>query len=85
MAGTRSIRLPRAESGGGGVGKGHKAWVVLGAARSAPEGVCNSALLYNRAGQLAGVYDKVHCRGHDRKSSRAASLPVFDCDFGCSA
>ena len=60
----------------------HQAWVVLGCSRAAPEGVYNSALLFNRAGQLAGVYDKVHCRGHDRKFVAGSRLPVFDSDFG---
>jgi beta-ureidopropionase len=60
----------------------HRAWVVLGCARAAPEGVYNSALLFNRAGQLAGIYDKVHCRGHDRKFVAGSRLPVFDSDFG---
>ncbi len=60
----------------------HNAWVVLGCARAAPEGVFNSALIYNRAGELAGIYNKVHCRGHDRKYVAGSSLPVFESDFG---
>jgi predicted amidohydrolase len=60
----------------------HQAWVVLGAARAAPEGVYNSATLYNRAGEIAGFYNKVHCRGHDQKYVAGSALPVFDSDFG---
>jgi predicted amidohydrolase len=62
--------------------KDHNAWVILGAARAAPEGVYNSALIYNRAGDLAGIYNKVHCRGHDQKYVAGRALPVFDSDFG---
>jgi predicted amidohydrolase len=60
------------------------AWVVLGCMRHAPEqgGVCNSALIYDRQGRLAGVYDKVHCQNHDRKFVAGSQLPVFDGDFG---
>lgn len=58
------------------------AWVVLGAARAVPEGAANSALILDRGGQLAGIYDKVHCRGHDRKYVAGSRLPVFDSDFG---
>ena len=50
--------------------------------RAAPEGVYNSALLYNRAGEPAGIYNKVHCRGHDRKFVAGGDLPVFGSDFG---
>jgi predicted amidohydrolase len=60
----------------------HRAWVVLGAARLLPAGVANSALLLDRSGQLAGTYDKVHCRGHDLKYVAGNRLPVFDSDFG---
>lgn len=65
-----------------GWARAHNAWVVLGAARVAPEGVYNSALLFNRAGELAGVYDKLHCRGNDRKFVAGRRLPVFEADFG---
>jgi predicted amidohydrolase len=59
-----------------------RAWVVLGAARLVPGGVANSAILLDRSGQLAGTYDKVHCRGHDQKYIAGNCLPVFDSDFG---
>jgi predicted amidohydrolase len=32
---------------------------------------------------LAGIYDKVHCRGHDQKYVAGNRLPVFESDFGC--
>ncbi|MGH8021140.1 MAG: carbon-nitrogen hydrolase family protein [Opitutaceae bacterium] len=60
----------------------HRCWVVFGCARRVDGGVANSALVYDRNGRLAGVYDKVHCRGHDRKFVAGRSLPVFRGDFG---
>ena len=60
----------------------HKAWVIFGCMRPVRGGVANSALVYNRRGTLVGIYDKVHCRGHDRKFVAGRSLPVFRGDFG---
>ncbi len=61
----------------------HRAWVILGCSRRVERGgVANSALIYDRRGRLAGTYDKVHCRGHDRKFVAGRSLPVFRADFG---
>ena len=59
-----------------------KAWFVLGCTRKGPLGVFNSALIYDRRGDLAGMYDKVHCQLHDKKYTPGDSLPVFDSDFG---
>lgn len=60
----------------------HRAWFILGCARLAPEGVYNTALIFNRAGELAGMYDKVHLQTHDLKYVPGQRLPVFDSDFG---
>jgi predicted amidohydrolase len=60
----------------------HRAWVIVGCMRRVRGGVANSALIFNRRGVLAGIYDKVHCRGHDRKFVAGRSLPVFRGDFG---
>ncbi|MBL9215601.1 MAG: carbon-nitrogen hydrolase family protein [Opitutaceae bacterium] len=60
----------------------HRAWVIFGCSRRVRGGVANSALIYNRQGGLAGIYDKVHCRGHDRKFVAGQRLPVFKADFG---
>jgi predicted amidohydrolase len=60
----------------------HNAWVVLGCSRLASNGVSNSAFIFDRAGQLAGTYDKVHCREHDVKFVAGDCLPVFESDFG---
>jgi omega-amidase len=57
-------------------------WFVLGCARAVSEGVYNSALLYDRSGSLAGVYDKTHTQSHDQKYLPGRRLPVFSSDFG---
>lgn len=35
-------------------------WFVMGCTRFDAKGACNTALILNREGRLAGVYDKVH-------------------------
>jgi len=60
----------------------HKAWVIFGCMRRVRGGVANSALVYNRRGLLVGIYDKVHCRGHDQKFVAGRTLPIFRSDFG---
>jgi len=60
----------------------HRAWLILGCARVTQEGVTNSALVLDRAGKLAGVYDKVHLQRHDQKYMPGQALPVFPSDFG---
>jgi predicted amidohydrolase len=60
----------------------HAAWVVLGCTRSAPEGVYNTALIFDRQGALKGIYDKTHCQLHDHKYLPGQRLAVFNSDFG---
>lgn len=57
-------------------------WIIDGVSRLAPDGVYNSALIINRAGELVGIYDKTHIQTHDVKFQRGQALPVFDGDFG---
>ena len=57
-------------------------WLILGCTRLVPGGVRNSALVIDRSGRLAGVYDKTHCQTHDRKFEPGNALPVFPSDFG---
>jgi predicted amidohydrolase len=59
-----------------------RAWFILGCTRRAEEGMYNTALILDRSGRLAGVYDKVHCQTHDRKFRAGSRLPVFGSDFG---
>ena len=59
-----------------------QSWVVFGCARRTSAGIYNSALILNREGVLAGVYDKTHLQTHDLKYAPGAALPVFSSDFG---
>jgi len=59
-----------------------RTWFVLGCTRKTPAGACNSAFIFNREGEIVGMYDKSHCQMHDRKYVPGAALPVFDSDFG---
>ncbi|MDH4241842.1 MAG: carbon-nitrogen hydrolase family protein [Phycisphaerae bacterium] len=60
----------------------NKAWVVYGCARKAADGVFNTALIYNRKGLLAGMYDKLHLQTHDHKYTPGKHLHVYESDFG---
>lgn len=59
-----------------------RAWFIFGCTRRVPEGAYNTALILDRQGKLAGLYDKVHCQTHDQKYLPGHSLPVFQSDFG---
>ena len=56
--------------------------MIFGCLRKDGANVFNSALILNREGELAGYYDKVHCRSFDLKCTPGVTLPVFDSDFG---
>ena len=60
----------------------NKAWVVFGCARKAADGIFNTALIYNRAGALVGMYDKLHLQDHDHKYTLGKHLNVYESDFG---
>ena len=60
----------------------NKAWVVYGCTRKAADGVFNTALIYNRKGILAGMYDKLHIQTHDHKYTPGKHLHVYESDFG---
>ena len=60
----------------------HRCWVILGCTRLTPEGAYNTALIIDRAGEIVGYYDKVHCQTHDQKFAPGQALPVFESDFG---
>ncbi len=62
--------------------KRKKAWIIFGCARKAKDGVFNTALIYNRSGTLAGMYDKTHLQNHDLKYTPGKHLDVYDSDFG---
>lgn len=60
----------------------HSAWFVLGCTRRVPEGAYNTALVFDRQGELRGIYDKTHCQSHDKKYLPGQRLKAFDADFG---
>jgi len=62
--------------------KRKKAWAIYGCARKTRHGVFNTALIYNRNGALAGMYDKLHLQTHDHKYTPGRGLDVYDSDFG---
>lgn len=60
----------------------NKAWVIYGCTRKAEDGVFNTALIYNRAGHLVGMYDKLHLQTHDYKYTPGKHLNIYESDFG---
>jgi predicted amidohydrolase len=60
----------------------NKTWVVYGCTRKEPDGVFNTALIYNRRGLLIGMYDKLHLQTHDHKYTPGKHLHVYESDFG---
>ena len=62
--------------------KRNKSWFIFGCTRTAPDGIFNTALIFNREGKLIGSYDKLHIQTHDYKYSSGKHLNVFDSDFG---
>ncbi len=60
----------------------NKTWVIFGCTRKAADGIFNTALIYNRAGALVGMYDKLHLQEHDHKYAPGKHLNVYESDFG---
>jgi omega-amidase len=60
----------------------NKAWIIYGCIRKSPDGVFNTALIYNRSGVLIGMYDKLHLQTHDYKYTPGKHLDVYESDFG---
>jgi omega-amidase len=57
-------------------------WLVFGCTHNTPEGSVNAAFVFDRQGQVAGRYYKVHLQGTDSKYVAGDALPVFDSEFG---
>jgi omega-amidase len=57
-------------------------WFILGCTRASSEGAYNTALVFDRAGNLVGCYDKTHCQDNDRKYLPGRDIPFFESDFG---
>jgi len=62
--------------------KRNKAWIFYGCTRKAANGVFNTALIYNRKGNMVGMYDKLHLQTHDYKYIPGKHLNVYESDFG---
>ena len=60
----------------------NKAWIIYGCTRRTTDGVFNTALIYNRRGDLVGMYDKLHLQRHDHKYTPGKHLNVYQSDFG---
>lgn len=60
----------------------NKSWVIFGCSRKAEDGVFNTALIYDRTGTLAGMYDKTHLQNHDLKYTPGKHLRAYPSDFG---
>jgi len=60
----------------------NQCWVIFGCSRRGEDGNYNSALIIDREGNLAGVYDKTHLQAHDKKYQPGAGLNVYESDFG---
>jgi predicted amidohydrolase len=57
-------------------------WVVYGCSRLAVGGVLNSAVVYDRAGRIAMIYDKLHLTDDDVKFAPGQALTACESDFG---
>lgn len=63
--------------------KNSNCWLIYGCARVVDDGVYNSALIYNRTGDLFGIYDKVHVDDPGEEDFLSGkSLTSFESDFG---
>jgi predicted amidohydrolase len=60
----------------------HQSWVIFGCTRIVGRRGANTALIFDRRGRLAGMYDKTHLQSHDHKYATGHQLPVFASDFG---
>jgi predicted amidohydrolase len=60
----------------------NNSWVIYGCSRATPNGAYNTALIFDRKGDLVGTYDKTHCQNTDKKYMEGQSLPVFQSEFG---
>jgi predicted amidohydrolase len=62
--------------------KNNNCWIIFGCSRKGIDGIYNSALVFNRMGQITGIFDKCHLQDHDLKFAPGNNLGVFDSDFG---
>lgn len=65
----------------------HHTWLVVPMTLREADRFSNAAVLFNRAGEVAGIFRKVHPVADDNGVleggvTPGAGYPVFDCDFG---
>jgi predicted amidohydrolase len=60
----------------------NEAWLIYGCIRREEDQVFNTALIYDRNGSLAGMYDKLHLQKHDLKYAPGRHLNAYASDFG---
>lgn len=67
-----------------GKARKHRAYIVAGAREASGGALYNVALLYDRAGRLAGRYRKAHLPLSEAETGTTPgdSFPVFETDFG---
>ncbi len=62
--------------------RSHRSWFIFGCTRAQEGRPYNTALIYNRTGNLIGWYDKLHLLQHDHKYEPGKTLDVYQSDFG---
>jgi len=60
----------------------NETWLIYGCTRREKDQVFNTALIYDRAGVLIGMYDKLHLQEHDHKYTPGKHLDAYESDFG---
>lgn len=60
----------------------HDMWICFGFTSREDGRIHNAAGLWNRQGELAGVYHKTHLQRHDLVYSPGMGLPVFESEWG---
>ncbi|HEY4299479.1 MAG TPA: carbon-nitrogen hydrolase family protein [Candidatus Didemnitutus sp.] len=65
----------------------HRTWLVVPMTLQETDRISNAAVLFDRAGKVAGIFRKVHPVADDAGVleggvTPGAAYPVFDCDFG---
>jgi len=62
--------------------RSHRSWFIFGCTRAQEGRPYNTALIFDRTGNLIGWYDKLHLLQHDHKYEPGKTLDVYQSDFG---
>lgn len=60
----------------------HRMWICFGFSSLEDGKLFNTSGLWNRAGELVGVYHKTHIQTHDVQYDLGMGLPVWDSEWG---